>query len=96
MFPGCNLCNRILPAAGLQQRRFSFRPVFGLGLVENTTDAALRANLAATRDARYRLGIGGSFNTSGSGTITRFGWKAQNKSLLIFAASLQRRAGRNQ
>src|SRR6266853_1047125 len=38
------------------------------------------------RDARYRLGIGGRFNTSGNdGTITRFGWKAQNKSLLVFA-----------
>ena len=61
-------------------------PVFGLGLVENTRDATLRANLAATRDARNRVGIGGSFNTSGNdGTITRFGWKAQNKSLLIFA-----------
>jgi hypothetical protein len=61
-------------------------PLFGLGLVENTPDATLRANLAATRDARFRLGIGGSFNTSGNdGTITRFGWKAQNKSLLIFA-----------
>jgi CxxC motif-containing protein (DUF1111 family) len=32
------------------------------------------------------LGISGSFNHSGNdGTITRFGWKAQNKSLLIFA-----------
>jgi CxxC motif-containing protein (DUF1111 family) len=61
-------------------------PVFGLGLVENTPDDTLRANLAATRDARYHLGIGGSFNTNGNdGTITRFGWKAQNKSLLIFA-----------
>ncbi|HVO82268.1 MAG TPA: di-heme oxidoredictase family protein [Terriglobales bacterium] len=61
-------------------------PTFGLGLVENTPDDALRANLASTRDARRRMGIGGSFNTSGNdGTITRFGWKAQNKSLLIFA-----------
>jgi CxxC motif-containing protein (DUF1111 family) len=61
-------------------------PLFGLGLVENTPDATLRENLADTRDARSRLGIGGSFNTSGNdGTITRFGWKAQNKSLLIFA-----------
>ncbi len=35
---------------------------------------------------RSQLGIGGSFNTSGNdGTITRFGWKAQNKSLLMFA-----------
>jgi CxxC motif-containing protein (DUF1111 family) len=61
-------------------------PLFGLGLVENTPDATLRANLAATQAARFQLGIGGTFNTSGNdGTITRFGWKAQNKSLLIFA-----------
>src|SRR5437773_6565640 len=61
-------------------------PLFGLGLVENTSDATLRANLAATQTARSRLGIGGSFNTNGNdNTITRFGWKAQNKSLLIFA-----------
>src|SRR5262249_13748488 len=32
------------------------------------------------------LGISGRFNRSGNdGTITRFGWKAQNKSLLIFS-----------
>jgi CxxC motif-containing protein (DUF1111 family) len=61
-------------------------PLFGLGLVENTPDATLQANLAATQAARSQLGIGGSFNTSGNdGTITRFGWKAQNKSLLMFA-----------
>src|SRR5262249_20259178 len=35
---------------------------------------------------RAALGIGGVFNTNGNdGTITRFGWKAQNKSLLVFA-----------
>jgi CxxC motif-containing protein (DUF1111 family) len=61
-------------------------PLFGLGLVEATPDAALEANLAATQSARAALKIGGVFNTSGNdGTITRFGWKAQNKSLLIFA-----------
>ncbi len=61
-------------------------PLFGLGLVEATPDAALQANLAATASARAALKIGGVFNTSGNdGTITRFGWKAQNKSLLIFA-----------
>ncbi|MGC2196561.1 MAG: di-heme oxidoredictase family protein [Terriglobales bacterium] len=61
-------------------------PLFGLGLVEDTPDAVLRANLASTRDRRSRLGIQGSFNSSGNdGTITRFGWKAQNKSLLIFS-----------
>ena len=61
-------------------------PVFGLGLVENTPDSALQANLAANPSQKAALGIGGRFNTSGNdGTITRFGWKAQNKSLLIFA-----------
>src|SRR5207237_10773442 len=46
-----------------------------------------QANLASTASQRQALGIGGVFNTSGNdGTITRFGWKAQNKSLLIFAA----------
>jgi CxxC motif-containing protein (DUF1111 family) len=58
-----------------------------LGLVENTPDATLQANLAAAQAAGNKLGIYGSFNTSGNdGTITRFGWKAQNKSLEIFAA----------
>ncbi len=61
-------------------------PVFGLGLVEATSDATLQANLAATQAARRALNIGGTFNTSGNdGSITRFGWKAQNKSLLIFS-----------
>jgi len=62
-------------------------PLYGLGLVENTPDATLISNLNSTASTRFRLGIGGSFNSSGNdGTITRFGWKAQNKSLLIFAA----------
>ncbi|HUK25749.1 MAG TPA: di-heme oxidoredictase family protein [Terriglobales bacterium] len=61
-------------------------PLFGLGLVESTPDSVLRANLAATAGLRARFGIGGSFNASGNdGTITRFGWKAQNKSVLIFS-----------
>lgn len=60
-------------------------PLFGLGLVEATSDATLQASFNATASARTALKIGGSFNTSGNdGTITRFGWKAQNKSLLVF------------
>jgi CxxC motif-containing protein (DUF1111 family) len=59
-------------------------PLFGLGLVENTPDATLAANVAAS--ASTSLGISGQLNTSGNdGTVTKFGWKAQNKSLLIFA-----------
>ncbi len=61
-------------------------PVFGLGLVEATPDSTLQANLAASSGIKSQLGINGSFNMSGNdGTITRFGWKAQNKSLLVFA-----------
>jgi CxxC motif-containing protein (DUF1111 family) len=61
-------------------------PVFGLGLIENVSDLALNANLQANDPLKDSLDIHGRFNTTGNdGTITRFGWKAQNKSLLIFA-----------
>jgi CxxC motif-containing protein (DUF1111 family) len=85
---GCNLAQPDF-AREVARHNVIFRtptPLFGLGLVEATPDAALQANLAATRQRRFRLGIHGSFNTNGNdGTITRFGWKAQNKSLLIFS-----------
>jgi CxxC motif-containing protein (DUF1111 family) len=76
-------------ATALSTNNVIFRiptPLFGLGLVEATPDSVLRANFAATQSARAAFKIGGVFNTSGNdGTITRFGWKAQNKSLSIFA-----------
>jgi mono/diheme cytochrome c family protein len=85
---GCTLAQPDF-ATALANSNVIFRiptPLFGLGLVENTPDATLQANLAANQSARTALGISGSFNTSGNdGTITRFGWKAQNKSLLIFS-----------
>ncbi|MGZ5475110.1 MAG: di-heme oxidoredictase family protein [Thermoanaerobaculia bacterium] len=59
-------------------------PVFGAGLIENVDDAMLLANQAA--QAGNSFGISGTFNHNGNdGTISRFGWKAQNKSLLIFS-----------
>jgi CxxC motif-containing protein (DUF1111 family) len=65
----------------------SFRiptPVYGAGLIENIDDATILANLAAS--ASRQLGIAGVPNRSGNdGTISRFGWKAQNKSLVVFA-----------
>jgi CxxC motif-containing protein (DUF1111 family) len=77
-------------AQQLAEKNIVFRiptPLFGLGLVENTPDATLRANLASTAAARSKLGIGGTFNLSpNDGSIMRFGWKAQNKSLLMSAA----------
>jgi CxxC motif-containing protein (DUF1111 family) len=86
--PGCALAQPDF-ATQLANNNVIFRiptPTFGLGLVENTPDATLQANLAVNASAKAALGIAGRFNTSGNdGTITRFGWKAQNKSLLIFA-----------
>ena len=61
-------------------------PLFGLGLVEAIQDREILARHEATAPLRARLGIQGIPNRSGNdGTITRFGWKAQNKSLTIFA-----------
>jgi CxxC motif-containing protein (DUF1111 family) len=85
--PGCTLGQPDF-ATAVSTDNVIFRiptPLFGLGLVEATPDATLQANLAATKSARAALKINGVFNTSGNdGTITRFGWKAQNKSLLVF------------
>jgi CxxC motif-containing protein (DUF1111 family) len=59
-------------------------PVFGSGLIENLDDSTLLTN-QVTNNNNF-LGISGSFNHNGNdGTISRFGWKAQNKSLHIFA-----------
>jgi CxxC motif-containing protein (DUF1111 family) len=59
-------------------------PVFGAGLIENIDDSTLIANHSA--QANNNLGISGTFNHNGNdGTISRFGWKAQNKSLELFA-----------
>jgi CxxC motif-containing protein (DUF1111 family) len=61
-------------------------PVFGTGFMENIPDTTLVANLAANAQQKAQLGISGHFNTNGNdGRITRFGWKAQNVSLLVFA-----------
>ncbi|MGC2648156.1 MAG: di-heme oxidoredictase family protein, partial [Candidatus Sulfotelmatobacter sp.] len=59
-------------------------PVFGAGLIENLDDSTLLNN--QLNNNNNDLGISGAFNRNGNdGTITRFGWKAQNKSLHIFA-----------
>ncbi len=74
-------------AAEAANDNLSFRiptPLFGAGMIENIADDTILANLAAS--ANPRLGIAGVPNRSGNdGSITRFGWKAQNKSLMIFA-----------
>jgi hypothetical protein len=59
-------------------------PVFGAGLVESIADNVIIHN--AANPIKILAGVSGRPNRSGNdGTVTRFGWKAQNKSLLIFA-----------
>ena len=61
-------------------------PVFGAGLIENIADSTILANMNAGAQLKQQLGIAGHPNYSGNdGTITRLGWKAQNKSLSIFS-----------
>jgi CxxC motif-containing protein (DUF1111 family) len=74
-------------------------PTFGLGLVEQIPDSAILQSQSANAATKSALGIRGrpnfhvagrtingqSNNNGNDGTIARFGWKAQNKSLLLFA-----------
>jgi CxxC motif-containing protein (DUF1111 family) len=61
-------------------------PTFGAGLIEAITDTTLKNNLQTNAAMKSRMGVSGHLNTSGNdGTVTRFGWKGQNKSLLVFS-----------
>jgi len=83
---GCNAAQEDLQGQNLAGNAIARipTPTFGLGLVELTNDSTLIANANNPNNANF--GISPKFNRSGNdGTITRFGWKAQNKSLLIFA-----------
>ncbi len=74
-------------------------PVFGGGLIESIPDDNILDNRNANAQQKSALGIrgrpnivlsgntvSGQPNVNGNdGTLARFGWKAQNKSLLLFA-----------
>ena len=74
-------------------------PTFGAGLIEQIPDAAIAANRGSNVSQKQALGIKGrpnfhvvgrtitgmTNNNGNDGTIARFGWKAQNKSLLLFS-----------
>jgi CxxC motif-containing protein (DUF1111 family) len=69
-------------------------PTLGSGLIEAIPDSVILANMKANAAQNSQIGVrghanaiqGGNANLSANdGTITRFGWKAQNKSLLMFA-----------
>jgi len=61
--------------------------LFGLGILDGIQDREILGRHDATATIREELSIQGMPNRSGNdGTITRFGWKAQNKSITMFAA----------
>jgi CxxC motif-containing protein (DUF1111 family) len=74
----------------VRNRNIIFRipsPVFGAGMIESLTDSTILANLGSNSSTKSNFGISGRPNRNGNdGRIARFGWKAQNPSLLIFSA----------
>jgi CxxC motif-containing protein (DUF1111 family) len=61
-------------------------PLFGLGLVDSIPDKEILAHLASRPERKARLGIHGTPNrATNNATIGRFGWKAQNASITVFA-----------
>jgi hypothetical protein len=86
--PGCSLEQPDFDKA-VRDRNIAFRiplQLFGLGLIESIQDSAIRANMNAHLEEKHDLGITGHPNiVPNNGTISRFGWKAQNGSLTIFA-----------
>ena len=74
-------------------------PLFGAGLIEQIPDREILANMAKDAGTKRSAGVRGRANimppfhaisaqpnkNGNDGTLGRFGWKAQNKSLLVFA-----------
>jgi len=84
-------CRLAQPDFDLQRRldNIEFRiptPAFGAGLIETISEPTILANMATHSADKRALGISGRPNRNGNdGTITKFGWKAQNISLMMFA-----------
>jgi len=85
--PGCQLTQPDITTQ-LANKNVIFRiptPTFGLGLVENVADADLVSNAGLEHGLNSTIQNAVLNRTGNDGTVTRFGWKAQNKSLLLFA-----------
>jgi Di-haem oxidoreductase, putative peroxidase len=85
---GCNAVQENFEAQ-VAAKNIIFRiptPVFGAGLIEMIKDTTLVNNLATNPNLKSAAGISGRLNRNGNdGTVSRFGWKAQNQSLLLFS-----------
>jgi Di-haem oxidoreductase, putative peroxidase len=84
--PGCSLAQ---PNFEAERGNLAFRipsPMFGLGLIDALQDSEILAHKNANLARKAELGIHGITNNSpNDGTISKFGWKAQNKSIALFA-----------
>jgi CxxC motif-containing protein (DUF1111 family) len=85
---GCNISQDNF-AGEVANNNVIFRiptPVFGMGLMEQIEDRELIRNLTEGAATRAQLGISGRLNHNGNdGRVTRFGWKAQNMSAMVFS-----------
>lgn len=75
-----------VPASATITARRLTTPVFGLGLIEAIPDAAIQANAAATKPDGVHGRAAVVFDVaSGVNRFGRFGWKAQQASILAFS-----------
>jgi CxxC motif-containing protein (DUF1111 family) len=86
--PSCTLAQPDFEQAA-EMNGLAFRiptPLFGLGLVDAIPDQEILGHLASHPERKARLGIQGTPNrATNNATIGRFGWKAQNASITVFA-----------
>ncbi len=98
---GCSLAQPDFVAADLANNLIFRipTPVFGAGLIEQIPDSVIEANQSANGFIKKLFGIlgrpnrvvsgraitGTTNNNGNDGTIARFGWKAQNQTLLLFS-----------
>jgi CxxC motif-containing protein (DUF1111 family) len=60
-------------------------PVFGEGLLEIIQNIDILTSFNNTATSRAAKGIGGHPSIADDGSISRFGWKAQERSLILFS-----------
>ncbi len=83
-------CNATQPdfAGEMAANNLIFRqttPVFGGGLVDIIPNADILANMNANLTQKQALGISGHPSLADDGSVSRFGWKAQARSVFAFS-----------
>lgn len=80
-------CTATVPDFSAQSNNLSLRiptPVFGDGLIEAIPESAINGGIKDGSAAVFGV-VGKANRNTNDGTITRLGWKAQNKSMLLFS-----------